>query len=700
MALGAVLAGLAITAAPATAHNGTGKIRGVCTLSNTSGRASMAVTVENLWSESVKNITPSDLLGSSSGSAVFFVQTSPRPVRELLPGKKAALDWKGRFYGDGLLDVSVEVFAEFPDGHIETTGIINCNRLTVGNPNPDDPTNTPNSGQPTPTLTAGQSAATPTSASRPTRTPIEQRPTRTPRLDPTATQTPIRPTATATRVPPTRTPIAQRPTRTTALRPTRTATRTAPPAATPTHTLRVPTATPVPLRPTRTRAADPTPRPTRTPPVIPPTATRTPTTGSNPGGGGLVANCSLRRNIDLVTVTMTVENRTGSDLRHVVASPLTLEPEGGSLFFDRSGPSPGSRSILSANTTATFQWAGRLSPGGTMGFSASVGANGPTGELRTPLIDCGITGSDASNFDPQSFSGMCSIHPGEDGEITVDIRNGSREILENIEAVYVARSTTDSGQVLELRGPAPRNIRTLAPGSHREFLWAARILGTGSVTMQFEARASRATSARISTGLIECSVQLGSDGGNLPDLGVDATEQQQSTVIDMENFPPDHCAVVEGCVEGTGMRKLLRFNTMTPNYGPGDAFIGQPNNNPTMVYSSCHNHYHFQEYADYRLLDMSGNIVARGHKQAFCLVDLYHPPGLGGDTVPQFVDCGFQGISAGWADVYHNGLDCQWIDITSVPSGHYVLEVVINPAHIIKEHNYDNNKARTSVVIP
>ena len=128
--------------------------------------------------------------------------------------------------------------------------------------------------------------------------------------------------------------------------------------------------------------------------------------------------------------------------------------------------------------------------------------------------------------------------------------------------------------------------------------------------------------------------------------------------------------------------------------------MGNPSSSNTFEYSSCHDHYHFRDYADYRLLDMSGNIVARGHKQAFCLVDLWKPPGLRGDADPQFLHCGFQGISAGWADVYHRGLDCQWIDITGVPSGRYVLEVVVNPARVIEEHNYANNVARSEVVVP
>ena len=87
---------------------------------------------------------------------------------------------------------------------------------------------------------------------------------------------------------------------------------------------------------------------------------------------------------------------------------------------------------------------------------------------------------------------------------------------------------------------------------------------------------------------------------------------------------------------------------------------------------------------------MGGNIVARGHKQAFCLVDLWQShPGLAGDAARRSsTTCDFQGISAGWADVYNRGLDCQWIDITGVPSGRYVLEVQINPARVDPEDNY------------
>jgi hypothetical protein len=265
------------------------------------------------------------------------------------------------------------------------------------------------------------------------------------------------------------------------------------------------------------------------------------------------------------------------------------------------------------------------------------------------------------------------------------------------------QNTTGTANVFTVRGPAPRNVRTMASGARRAFAFTGSFRGDGEITLQFEARGDRVTSQRISTGKIECSATVGgggSGGGALPDLSIDEHDLRTSVVIESQFFGQGHCAIVEGCVDGPGQRKLLKFNTTTPNHGPGDVFLGNVVGNPNFIYSACHDHYHFEDYADYRLLDMAGNIVARGHKQAFCLVDLWKIPGGGGRARAQFEHCGYQGISAGWADIYHRGLDCQWVDITGVPSGRYVLEVHVNPARVIREHNYQNNVGRAEVVIP
>lgn len=704
------------------AHAPGDKIVGRCSIINTAGQAQMVVEVDNVSGGSLKNVDPNQLYAANIGTASIFFQTTPRPLRELLDGKTGTFKWKGRLFGDGYLDLSVEVEAEAEDGHVGTTGVVNCNRVTVGDPGSIDPPPTreqrgtatarPQIDTPTPRPTVGRPTRTPrpTSTSRPTRTPIVARPTRTPR----ATSTP-RATNTAR---PTRTPIEGRPTRTpratSTPRPTRTsiaarATRT-PIQFRPTRTpasARA-TRTPIPARPTRTPRPTSTRRPTRTPignhqATATARPTRTPESGDpdpNYDLNGLRAHCSLRRNIDAVTVTMLVENRSGVDIRSLEASALDLAPEGGALFFDRAGPIPSSYTIVRNGFSISYQWTGRLTPGGTMGFAAYVRGTTPDHrEIRTDLIDCGTAAAEG-DFSHGQFNGSCTIRDGDLGGIDLVVNNNSGVALTNVVPRLRAQDTSGSAQVLNLSGPVPNGTTRLNNTQQILYAWRARILGRGTVSMQFEATATRPNAEGVSTGIVTCSREVNTVGGNLPDLTISEDDLRNSLEIHTENFPVGDCAIEEGCVDGPGTRRLLRFDTVTPNLGPGDVFVGDPAGNNNFIFSQCHAHYHFEEYADYRLLDMQGNLVRRGHKQAFCLIDLFRLPGGNGNARPQFPDCGFQGISAGWADIYNRALDCQWVDITGVPEGRYVLEVDVNPAHVIDEGNYSNNRARTEVFIP
>ncbi len=62
--------------------------------------------------------------------------------------------------------------------------------------------------------------------------------------------------------------------------------------------------------------------------------------------------------------------------------------------------------------------------------------------------------------------------------------------------------------------------------------------------------------------------------------------------------------------------------------------------------------------------------------------------------------CEFQGISPGWSDVYDRDLDCQWLDVTGVPAGEYVLRLRVNPELEFEEANYRNNVAEVRVRLP
>jgi len=166
--------------------------------------------------------------------------------------------------------------------------------------------------------------------------------------------------------------------------------------------------------------------------------------------------------------------------------------------------------------------------------------------------------------------------------------------------------------------------------------------------------------------------------------------------LSTETFAPTHCAVNEGCVVA-GTRRLLRFRSESWNIGTADMVLGSPVGNPLFEYDQCHMHYHFSGFANYRLIGPSGT-VATGHKAAFCLTDSFRQNPAANPQ--RRYNCDNQGIQWGWADVYTADLDCQWIDVTDVPGGHYTLELEVNPDRLLTESNYANNVASVGVDIP
>ena len=202
--------------------------------------------------------------------------------------------------------------------------------------------------------------------------------------------------------------------------------------------------------------------------------------------------------------------------------------------------------------------------------------------------------------------------------------------------------------------------------------------------------------------LLACSVNLTPVLAQiaLPDLTIDGGQLGRSVIFETRRFNRHDCAVQEGCVDGTGKRKLMRFDVATPNIGSADMVLGDPALNPALfTYSPCHGHYHFNGYASYELLasPSSTSPILRGRKQAFCLEDVDRWDPTAG---PGFYTCSYQGISAGWSDIYSRFLDCQWLDITNVTPGNYWLRVTINPDHLLMESDYSNNSATVPVTIP
>ncbi len=190
--------------------------------------------------------------------------------------------------------------------------------------------------------------------------------------------------------------------------------------------------------------------------------------------------------------------------------------------------------------------------------------------------------------------------------------------------------------------------------------------------------------------------------GNCPaaDLWVDDSRITGAYRVEWRHFAADDCAIAEGCVAAEGWRRLLYFDTWTPNTGTADMYLGRPSgaDSTHFEYSDCHMHYHFNTYAEYELLGGDGSVAATGHKQAFCLLDYYRYPGT--DETGAYYTCENQGIGRDWQDVYDSSLDCQWVDVTDVAPGEYSLHIAINTERILLESDYTNNEVRVPVVIP
>lgn len=185
---------------------------------------------------------------------------------------------------------------------------------------------------------------------------------------------------------------------------------------------------------------------------------------------------------------------------------------------------------------------------------------------------------------------------------------------------------------------------------------------------------------------------------------------------------------------GSGVRRLF-FSTWSMNVGLGavelrvvathddfqdvDQRIYNSDNTytdrraGTFVYHPTHGHIHFEEFADYRLREVTendgvGEIVAASEKVSFCLADTrkVDPPPPGTPTNAQYGGalhpaCGdIQGISLGWIDVYDYTLPGQSIVINGVSAGNYWLEMVVDSGNRLLEGNETNNISRVNVTVP
>ncbi|KAG1929269.1 protein-lysine 6-oxidase preproprotein [Pimephales promelas] len=190
----------------------------------------------------------------------------------------------------------------------------------------------------------------------------------------------------------------------------------------------------------------------------------------------------------------------------------------------------------------------------------------------------------------------------------------------------------------------------------------------------------------------------------LPDLVPDPYSIQAGSYIQRVQMYALRCASEENClarsayrptVRDIDYRVLLRFPQKVRNMGTTDFLPVKPRHQ--WEWHSCHQHYHSMDaFSNYDLLDIgTGRKVAEGHKASFCLEDTGCDPGF---RRRYACTAHTQGLSPGCHDTYAANIDCQWIDITDVAPGNYILKVTVNPDYLVPESDFSNNVVRCEVI--
>ncbi|XP_022526836.2 protein-lysine 6-oxidase [Astyanax mexicanus] len=187
----------------------------------------------------------------------------------------------------------------------------------------------------------------------------------------------------------------------------------------------------------------------------------------------------------------------------------------------------------------------------------------------------------------------------------------------------------------------------------------------------------------------------------LPDLVADPHYVQTSTYVQRVPMYNLRCAAEENCLASSSAyardydtRVLLRFPQRVKNQGTADFLPSRPRH--AWEWHQCHQHYHsMNEFCHYDLLDASTQSrVAEGHKASFCLEDTSCDPGY---YRRYACTSHTQGLSPGCYDTYSADIDCQWIDITDVRPGKYILKITVNPGFLVAESDFNNNIVRCDI---
>ncbi|HXB46916.1 MAG TPA: lysyl oxidase family protein [Streptosporangiaceae bacterium] len=131
----------------------------------------------------------------------------------------------------------------------------------------------------------------------------------------------------------------------------------------------------------------------------------------------------------------------------------------------------------------------------------------------------------------------------------------------------------------------------------------------------------------------------------------------------------------------------------------------------TMGFSN-YNSWHFQQFAQYKLLNAKKKVIVVSRKIGFCIAPT-DPINLllrHATWVPSYTgiagNCGSSTalwvqelLPLGWGDTYFQSVPYQSFEVTKIPNGTYYIEIIANPEHLLHEVNTANDISLRRIVI-
>lgn len=125
-----------------------------------------------------------------------------------------------------------------------------------------------------------------------------------------------------------------------------------------------------------------------------------------------------------------------------------------------------------------------------------------------------------------------------------------------------------------------------------------------------------------------------------------------------------------------------------------------------------YNAWHFNQFAQYVLLNKYKKVVVRSRKVGFCIaptdgVDMLLPQatwqpsylGLAGNCGDPNALWAQELLPVGWGDTYYQTVPYQNFDITKIRNGSYYIEIIANPRHLLHETDTANDISLRRIII-